>query len=223
MRQSTNYKFNLPEGSDFYNVGDFTGNFEQIDLLLKALEAHASRHKKGGADALTPADIGASPAGYGVGEISTITISDVDKIDTLKTNGKFTLSNNTGAPLVLHGVSFNICALEVHMMDANHGSQVVAFIDGKGIKRMYVSGSWQDWVDLPTADMAPNAHTHTKSEITDFSHYQSASTITEGQFSGWVSASPSRQSYGSYLLRNTKLASAEETPTEDGAICWTYK
>lgn len=37
MNTSTNYKFNLPVGEDFYNVEDFTENFETIDTEMKKI------------------------------------------------------------------------------------------------------------------------------------------------------------------------------------------
>lgn len=55
------------------------------------------------------------------------------------------------------------------------------------------------------------------------SHNQEASTITAGTFAGQVVANASGQTPGTTLLRNSKLVSAEETPTVNGEICWTYK
>ena len=57
------------------------------------------------------------------------------------------------------------------------------------------------------------------------SHTQAASTITAGTFAGTVYANRGTdgQAPGQYLVRNNKLASAEENPTTNGEICWTYK
>ena len=55
------------------------------------------------------------------------------------------------------------------------------------------------------------------------SHNQAASTITAGMFGGQVVASSSGQTYSTSLLRNSKLVSAETTPTVNGEICWTYE
>lgn len=52
------------------------------------------------------------------------------------------------------------------------------------------------------------------------SHTQAASTITAGAFAGQVAANSSGQTYSTYLLRNQKLSTAEETPTVNGQICW---
>lgn len=35
MKETSNYKLKLPEASDFYNIKDFTDNFELIDALFK--------------------------------------------------------------------------------------------------------------------------------------------------------------------------------------------
>jgi hypothetical protein len=80
------------------------------------------------------------------------------------------------------------------------------------------------------AGKAPASHKHTKSEITDFptsmtptAHNQAASTITAGTFAGQVVANASAQTPGTALLRNSKIVSADTTPTNNGEICWTYK
>lgn len=43
-----------------------------------------------------------------------------------------------------------------------------------------------------------------------------------GTFTGRVKAGSSGESYSTYLLRNTRLASSDTTPTVNGEICWTY-
>lgn len=43
-----------------------------------------------------------------------------------------------------------------------------------------------------------------------------------GTFTGTVKAGSSGESYSTYLLRNTRLASSDTTPTVNGEICWTY-
>lgn len=76
----------------------------------------------------------------------------------------------------------------------------------------------------------PKSHSHAYSDITDkpssftpASHNQAASTITAGTFGGQVVAHSSYQTYSTYLLRNTRLASSDTNPTVNGQICWTYK
>ena len=55
-----------------------------------------------------------------------------------------------------------------------------------------------------------------------YDHTQSASKISAGTFAGQVVANASGQTPGTMLLRNSKLVSAEETPTVNGEICWVY-
>jgi hypothetical protein len=73
-------------------------------------------------------------------------------------------------------------------------------------------------------------HKHTISDITDFptemtptAHNQAASTITAGTFAGQVVANSGAQTPGTALLRNSKIVSADITPSNNGEICWTYK
>ena len=49
-----------------------------------------------------------------------------------------------------------------------------------------------------------------------------ASYISSGTFAGQVVANSSGQTYNTYCLRNTRLASSDTTPTVNGQICWTY-
>lgn len=58
------------------------------------------------------------------------------------------------------------------------------------------------------------------SSILDHTH--EASKISAGTFAGQVVANASGQTPGTMLLRNSKLVSAEETPTVNGEICWVY-
>lgn len=85
--------------------------------------------------------------------------------------------------------------------------------DGKIVPTEAPSGgvsSWNDLTDKPDA-FPPTAHT------------QAASTITAGTFAGQVVANSSGQAAASYVVRNSKLASAEESPTVNGQICWKYE
>lgn len=72
------------------------------------------------------------------------------------------------------------------------------------------SGSYSDLSGIPGT-------------FTPAAHNQAASTITAGTFAGQVAANASGQAADSYVLRNSKLSSAEETPTVNGQICWKYK
>ena len=61
-----------------------------------------------------------------------------------------------------------------------------------------------------------------KSNLAYVDHTQSASKISAGTFAGQVVANASGQTPGTMLLRNSKLVSADETPTVNGEICWVY-
>lgn len=70
-----------------------------------------------------------------------------------------------------------------------------------------------------------NPHGVTASQIgaAASSHNQAASTITAGTFAGAVVAPRSSQTYSSYMLRNSRLASSDTNPSYNGEICWTYE
>ena len=54
------------------------------------------------------------------------------------------------------------------------------------------------------------------------SHNQAAGTITAGTFAGAVVAGASNQAPETSLLRNSRLVSADTTPTVNGEINWVY-
>lgn len=92
--------------------------------------------------------------------------------------------------------------------DANHRlvtDDEKAAWDGKSD----FSGSYADLTDKPSA--FPPA-----------SHSQGAATITAGTFAGQVAAKAGGQGPGVMLLRNSRLVSAETSPTVNGEICWLY-
>lgn len=75
---------------------------------------------------------------------------------------------------------------------------------------------------------AASSHNHAASEITSGTFADAripslaASKISAGTFAGRVVANSSGQSYSTYCLRNTRLASSDTNPTTNGQICWTY-
>lgn len=73
-------------------------------------------------------------------------------------------------------------------------------------------------VSIP--DLTWNNISDKPSTFTPSSHNQAASTITAGTFAGQVVANSSGQAAESYVLRNSKLVTAEENPTVNGQIVW---
>lgn len=72
------------------------------------------------------------------------------------------------------------------------------------------------------SDALPAAAAALANEKAPVNHTQAANTITAGTFAGQVVANSSGQAPGTALVRNTKLVAAEETPTVNGEIFWTY-
>lgn len=93
----------------------------------------------------TAEEVGAAPAGYGLGGYSAQKgIATVIEIDDIKANGKYNI-NQTNGTLYLEGIAFNALNLEVSMINANYGTQVISFLDGYVIRRRCSNGIWQPW------------------------------------------------------------------------------
>lgn len=80
-----------------------------------------------------------------------------------------------------------------------------------GLATVATSGNYNDLSNKPTI---PAAYTHPSTHP--------ASMITGGTFAGEVKANSSGETYSTYCLRNTRLASSDTNPTVNGEICWTY-
>lgn len=94
----------------------------------------------------------AAPAGYGLGGYGEEKgIASISELDNFKANGKFTISQTVGSPLVLEGIYFNSLLLEVSMLNANYGTQIVRFLDGGTIRRVCEGGAWKpfEWDNPP--------------------------------------------------------------------------
>lgn len=102
--------------------------------------------KAADAAAVGTALAGKAPAGYGLGGYGEEKgIASISELDNFKANGKFTISQTVGSPLVLEGIYFNSLLLEVSMLNANYGTQIVRFLDGSTIRRVCEGGVWQPW------------------------------------------------------------------------------
>lgn len=66
--KTTNYELVKPLASEFYDIEVQNGNMDKIDAEMKAnadkIKTHASQHATSGSDPITPASIGAAPAGH---------------------------------------------------------------------------------------------------------------------------------------------------------------
>ena len=94
----------------------------------------------------TAAEVGAAPAGFGLGTHgATAKISAVGEIDNIKLNGKYMLLQNIGSTLVLEGIAFNFCGLEVSMADSHYGYQTIRFLEAGAIQRQLWKDVWQPW------------------------------------------------------------------------------
>lgn len=152
MKNSDNYKFNLPEGSDFYDVEHFNKNFSDIDALLKALDAHASRHKEGGADPLTPSMIGAMA--------ELVTAGTDCNEDMLKANKKVTIkrfdANTLNSPYKEGLMNYSQGVYITFAFSANYATQI-AFAGSLIFGRGYVEGEYLGWYKFYSPSNKPTA------------------------------------------------------------------
>ena len=113
----------------------------QIPTLEYAKKNHASQHASGGSDPITPADIGAAPAGYGLGESTPTLISNCNIVG----NGWYRVDAST-ANIPDVGLTSGVLRI-----DEATGSLVYQslyfYVSGKAHKmeRVHSSGTWHPW------------------------------------------------------------------------------
>lgn len=93
----------------------------------------------------TVAEIGAAPAGYGLGGTGAVRyIDSLSEIDNLKANGWYTVwSNNV---LEIDGIIFKSAILKVDMYNEHHGYQTIKPLGGVlTIERTCFDDVWQPW------------------------------------------------------------------------------
>ena len=94
----------------------------------------------------TAAEVGAAPAGYGLGTYSAYKgITAISEIDSIVTNGKYCITQTIGSPLSLEGVAFNAFNLEVSMINQLWGTQIATMLEGYVLRRRCKNGSWEPW------------------------------------------------------------------------------
>ena len=113
----------------------------QIPTLEYAGKTHASQHASGGSDPITPADIGAAPAGYGLGEVIPTLISNCN---TTK-NGWYRVDASTvDIPDV--GLTNGVLRIDEADGDLIHQS-LYFYVPGKvhKMERVHFNGTWYPW------------------------------------------------------------------------------
>lgn len=112
---------------------------------LDEFRSHAERHKKGGEDAITPDDIGAAPAGFGLGGggITTLTPETID----FATQGGWYLYDGVGTKL--NNINFNYATIRVDTHNDIHSEQFLSPAgSGLWLKRTLKSGVWSAWESI---------------------------------------------------------------------------
>lgn len=141
-----------------------------------------------------------------------------EDVGALSTSGGGTVAADNIRPIVVKNTADNACYTRFDGKDgilgflgfAKEGNVRALTKDGAVLGDIYHTGNKPSAADIGAAAS---------------SHTQGANTITAGTFAGTVYAN--RDSGGQepsyYLVRNSKLATAEENPTTNGEICWTYE
>lgn len=124
----------------------WVGNDAQVDLTIESglfithgdFDAHAARHAAGGEDPISPADIGAAPAGYGLGSDSTL----VANCDDAMENGWYYVNTDTlnRAPGVNYGALFVL-----RRTSADRTQLLFDVSNGAVAQRIMPNGVWQQW------------------------------------------------------------------------------
>lgn len=211
-------------------MGGFSIALEMAgDYKLKVLLKNLAGEAVSTADVELPIDGLMNDASYKDG-ILTITFKNGDPIkidisdmvkgfvpETRKVNGKVLSSD------------IHLSAEDIGAAPSSHGIHLPALQTLNVATFLRNDGTWQK-VTPQNIGASATGHKHTKSEITDFpstmtptAHNQSASTITEGIFSGIVCAGSSYQGMTEFILRNSMVHPDEIIPPNNGEICWQYE
>ena len=217
--ETTNYKLTKPLPEEFYDVEVQNANMDIIDGQLKSMsdrldntcspaDVEGLLSKKADRDHThTPSSIGAASENH------SHNYSELKGIPSSFTPSAHSHNYNelTGVPS-----SFTPSAHSHSAGDINSGTLPVerGGTGNTSVDTSPVSGS---------SKMVTSGGVYAAlSGKANSSHNQAASTITAGTFGGQVVANSSGQTYSTYLLRNTRLASSDTNPTTNGQICWTY-
>ena len=139
-------------------------------------------------------------------------------------NGKFAAIawNSTAAAYSEDGITWTAATLPSieFWCSINYGNGMfVAVVYNSGKAAFSYDGiTWQTELKI----ISQNGIDVTADTLTVLEHTHEASKISAGTFAGQVVANASAQTPGTSLLRNSKLVSADTTPTNNGEIFWTY-
>lgn len=209
MNYTDNLGLKKPESTDFYNVGDFNDNADQID---------AEFAKKG------------QPNGYaeldGSGRIPYSQLPE----SAMEYKGTWNAATNT--PTLAQGVGTNG---DMYIVSTGGTRFSITWAEGD---RAIFDGTTQTWQRIAGSAVMSvagktGAVTLVKADITDFptsmtptSHSHSASDITSGTLSvargGTGKTSVSDTAYTTLNYRGESLNSGDTTPASNGCIAWKY-
>ena len=139
-------------------------------------------------------------------------------------NGKFVAvaSNSTAAAYSEDGITWTASTMpsSAKWISVTYGNgKFVAVADASTTAAYSEDGiTWHDSIQR----IIQNGKDVTSDTLIALDHTHAASKVSAGTFAGQVVANASGQTPGTMLLRNSKLVSAEETPTVNGEICWVY-
>ena len=213
MQLTTNYGFKKPEKSDHYDVNDFNGNFDIIDVELKAAA------EKANAGTEHPSDMGnphqTTAAQVGLGNVPNVATNDQTPTYTVA-SANVALSSGEKLSVAFGKIAKAIASLISHLADTVGHITAAERTTWNSKANGTHTHTKSQITDFPTS-MTPTTHTHTKSQITDFpttmtpaAHNQAASTITAGTFAGQVVA-PAGTDYTTNRIRNAVFTTTEPT------------
>lgn len=122
--------------------GDGKGNVTQaVAGTDYAAAKHASQHASGGSDPITPASIGAAPAGYGLGEVTPTLISNCN----ITKNGWYRVDAST-ADIPDVGLTNGVLRIDEANGDLIRQS-LYFYVPGKvhKMERVHFNGTWYPW------------------------------------------------------------------------------
>lgn len=123
--------------------GGYTGTEAEFNAVMAIIDKHAGRHRTGGADPLTAPDVGAAPAGFGLGTTIARYIPQTDSLDDYKASGWYYWQNPpTNAPtdnanMVVHGFNSNYIVQRVYNVASSDRCTCM--------ERSCYYGVWRPW------------------------------------------------------------------------------